>query len=237
MSKKIFEKNLPSINYISKRWPKSKIYLKKYFFKSFKKPDFYKLTSLCFKTLKLKRTKNDQILLRNLSNKCNFDFNSNKYHNCHHFKSVLLISTIFAIKAKINKFDAFLTIIISLTHDMGHLGKRIIKKPYYQEKKTLINLEKILFKHLLSGKKWKRINRIILNTYFNYLPRTTNDIVEKIILTADVASSLIFGRNIGLLMASKLKLEINYNGDSSKLYEDFITLCKQRRFISFKEYE
>lgn len=237
MSEKIFEKNLPSINYISKRWPKSKVYLKNYFFKNYKKPDFFKLTNLCFETLKLAKRTHDQILLRNLSYKCSTNFNNNKFHNSHHSKAVLLISTILAIKSKINKSDAFLVIIISLAHDMGHLGKRILKKPYYQEKKTLVNLEKILFKYILNGKKWKRIKRIILNTYFNYLPDITNDRVEKIILNADVGSSLIFGRKIGLLMASKLKLEINYNGNSSKLYEEFLTLCKERKFISFKEYD
>ena len=237
MSENIFEKNLPSINYISKRWPKSKIYLKNYFFKNYKKPNFFKLTSLCFKTLKLTIRISDQILLKSLSEKCSTNFNNNKFHNYHHFKAVLLISTILAVKSKISKYDAFLIIIISLAHDMGHLGKRILKKPYYQEEKTLTDLEKILFKHILNLKKWKRIKRIILNTYFSCLPDITNDRVEKIILNADLASSLIFGRKFGLLMASKLKLEINYNGDSSKLYDDFITLCKQRNFIFLKEYE
>lgn len=237
MSNTLFEKNIPSINYISSRWPNSKIYLGKYFFKNFNRPDFFKLTTLCLKALKFPTRRNHKILLRNLSNKCNTNFNNNKYHNFHHFKAVLLISTILAVKSKIDKNDAFLIVIISLTHDMGHLGKRILKKPYFQEKKTIIDLEKILFKYLLNGEKWRRIKRIILNTFFKNLPNYPKDRVEKIILTADVASSIIFGKKNGLLMASKLKLEINYNGHSSKLYEDFVTLCKQRKFIYFNELE
>tara|TARA_B100000989_G_C19519304_1_gene463294 strand:- start:262 stop:981 length:720 start_codon:yes stop_codon:yes gene_type:complete len=237
MSNNIFEKNLPSINYISKRWPNSKIYLQKYFFKVFNKPDFFKLTNLCFKELKVSRRNNYKIMIRNIASKCSTNFYFNKFHDLHHFKAVLLISTIFAIKFHINKFEAFLVIIISLTHDMGHLGKRILKKPYFQEKKTIVDLEKILFKFLLNGEKWRRIKKIILNTYFNKLPEDTNDRVEKIILFADISSSLIFGKKIGLLMAKKLKLEINYDGKSSKLYDDFLKRCKQRKLICLKEYD
>ena len=47
----IFEKNYPSLSYIVNNWPNSKHILKKFVLSNQKKPDFYKLCTICLNDL------------------------------------------------------------------------------------------------------------------------------------------------------------------------------------------
>ena len=50
------------------------------------------------------------------------------------------------------------------------------------------------------------------------------DDLEKIILDADILSSLMFGPQVGVKLASRLKQEIRYNDDSELLFSNFLKL-------------
>ena len=55
----------------------------------------------------------------------NFTFNT--YHDQHHFKSVVLIACLLAKLSKLKlEEDKILLVIIALTHDLNHQGRRVI---------------------------------------------------------------------------------------------------------------
>ena len=112
---------------------------------------------------------------------------------------------------------------------MGHQGRRIINKPYYQELITLKNLKPIIFKHLINFEKWNRIQNILLNTYFPKINITTNDLVEKILLDVDIISSMIFGQVSGLILSKRLKHEIKFEKNSQDLYKDFLSHIEKKQ--------
>ena len=130
----------------------------------------------------------------------NFTFNS--YHDQHHFKSVIIIS---CLLAKLSNFkakeDIIWLILIALTHDLFHQGRRIIKTSYYQEEKSFKELYFVAFKKLLNHKKFKRFEKIFRSTYFPIKPEKVDDELEKIILDADILASLMFGMNTGIKLA------------------------------------
>ena len=68
-----------------------------------------------------------------------------------------------------------------------------MSKPYYQELKSYEGLEKILFKKILNFRELKRIKRTFESTFFPIKPKNVADDLEKIILDADILSSLMFG--------------------------------------------
>ena len=222
MRQYIFEKNMPSLDYISNRWPKSRAILSKYSMSNYKKPDLFKLSLACLNGLNHYQRTPLTKSIRELSLICSKNFNSNKYHDQHHFKAVLLLASVFAKVSQLKQIDNLLIVILSLTHDMSHQGRRIINNPYYQEKKTIKHLEKIIFRKILNQQTWNRIKRILLNTYFPVIPKKSSDIVEKIILNADLASSIIFGKKNGLILTRRLKNEINFKDKSINLYSKFI---------------
>ena len=111
---------------------------------------------------------------------------------------------------------------------MNHQGRRIIKKPYYQEIKSALGLERIIFRKILNHKQWQRISRIIKSTYFPVKPETVEDYVEKIILDADVIGSLMFGMDSGIEFARRLKHEIRFSDDSEKLFGGFLKFLSQK---------
>ena len=228
MKQNIFEKNVPSLSYMKIRWPKSIFVIRKYLTCVKKTPNFERICYCFLRDLQYKNIQLFRGILKTLSKKCSMNFTSNKYHDQHHFKSVLLISYILTKKKKINDFEKILLLILSLAHDMDHQGKRIIKKHYYQEEKTLKALQFILFKKLLSFKKWQRIKKIILNTFFLIKPADSMDLIEKIILSSDVASGILFGCDSGLKMASKLKHESNLSTSSIQLYKEFLKKLDER---------
>ena len=231
MKKWIIEKNFPSLYYIIIRWPKSKSIICKYFFSDFRKPNFSKLLNSLLIDHNFQKKKPLLNVLVKLSSICHKNVNSNKYHDQHHTKAVLILSCLFAKKRKIKNYDYVLIIILALAHDMNHQGRRVLHKPYYQERKTIGDLEKILFKSILNNNTWNRVSNILLNTYFPIEPIKINDYLEDILLTADIASSVIFGSEVGLKLAKKLKHEININDRSDLLYENFLKRLKLRKFI------
>ena len=233
MKQYIFDKNAPSLNYISLKWPISKYLVSKYIFSEHKKPDLLKLSLSSLNFLKVKHNKSLFKIFYKLSKQCNLNVYNNKYHNPHHSKAVLIVAVIFAKKLKLTGYEAFLVVLISLAHDMGHQGKRVLKNPYYQEKKTINALNKIMFKILLNNNKWKRIEKILLNTYFSIKPKESSDNVEKIILNADISSSVFFGFSRGLSQSRKLKFEMDYNDKSEVLYENFLEVLKSREVICY----
>ena len=225
----MFGNMMPSMQYIAIRWPSSKSILKKYVLSNQIKPDLFKLCVCCLKDLNVQIKHPIIRALKKLCDDCLKNPTCNSYHNSHHFKSVILISSIFAKILKLKDFENLLLILIALTHDFKHQGRRVIKKPYYQEIKTLNYLKPKIFKYFLNFNKWKRIQRIILNTYFPNHPKTANDIVEKIILDVDILVSIMFKRSTGLIFSERLKHEQKFMQCSTILFENFMTLVKQRK--------
>ena len=147
-----------------------------------------------FKRIKIFKVENYKSIIRKLSKLCLRNTCFNTYHDSHHFKSVLVISCILGKQINLKYKDRLLLVIIALTHDMNHQGRRILmSKPYYQELKSYEGLEKILFKKILNFKELKRIKRIFESTFFPIKPENVADDLEKIILDADILSSLMFG--------------------------------------------
>ena len=223
------DKGIPSINYIVKNWPRSKCILKKYILSNHKQPDLYSIAIICLKELKVFKLKDYKSVIRKLSKLCLRNTCFNTYHDSHHFKSVLIISCILGKRINLKYKDRLLLVIIALTHDMNHQGRRILmSKPYYQELKSYEGLEKILFKKIFVFKELKRIRRIFESTFFPVKPENVEDDLEKIILDADILPSLMFGSQVGVKLARRLKQEIRHKDSSELLFSNFLKLLEGR---------
>ena len=228
MRQYIFEKGNPSLSYIAKNWPRSKYLLKKFVLSNHKKPDFYKICTNCLKDLNVLKLSGYAPILKKLSKLSSKNFTYNSYHDQHHFKSVILIS---CLLAKLSKFkaneDKILLVIIALTHDLNHQGRRIINIPYYQEDKSFKDLAYIIYKKL-TNKKYNRIKRIFRSTFFPVKPLSVTDDLEKIILDADVLASLMFGMSTGITFAGRLKHEIRFDNKTDVLFRGFLKLLDSK---------
>ena len=224
----IFTKMTPSLKYIAIRWPYSKHILKKYVMSNYSKPDLFKLCTSCLKDLNFRINHPLLRSLKDLSLMCNSNPTCNFYHDSHHFKSVVIISSIFAKILNLRGFDVLILIIIALTHDLNHRGRRNLKKPCHQELASIRSLNYKIFKYFLNHNKWKRIERIILNTYFLKSRVISSDIVEKIILDVDILVSMMFGQEWGILLSRRLKHEQKLEVNSKVLFKEFLNLAKER---------
>ena len=223
------DKGFPSIGYIVNNWPQTKNILKKFILSNHKKPDLCSLAITCMHELQVFKINSIKSVLIKCSKLCARNINYNTYHDQHHFKSVLVISCILAKHLSLNYRERVLLIFIALTHDMNHQGRRVLgAKPFYQENKSYEGLEKLLFKKILNYKEMKRIKRIFQSTYFPVKPDHVNDEIEKIILDADILSSLMFGPDVGIKLARRLKHEIRYNEKTELLFTNFLKLLGEK---------
>ena len=118
--------------------------------------------------------------------------------------------------------DKVLLVIISLCHDIEHQGRRIISKPYYQEEISYHLFRRLSYKFFFKKKELQRILRIFKNTYFPEKPKKVSDNLEKIILDADILSSLMFDVTTGLNFAGRLKHELKMISTSEELFQSFL---------------
>ncbi len=219
------EKGFPSLSYISNNWPRTKNILKKFIISNYKNPNLYHLTEICLKESKIFKIRNFKSELKKLAKICSRNIYFNTYHDQHHFKSVMVIACILGKQLKLHHKDRLLLNIIALSHDMNHQGRRVLSgQKFYQEKRSYEDLEKIIFNKILNQKEIKRIKRIFLSTYFPVKPENVNDNLEKIILDADILSSLMFGPQVGIKLAGRLKNEIRYNEETETLFTNFLNL-------------
>ena len=218
-----FEKKFPSISYIANNWPRSKYILKKFILSKHKLPDLYNLCLNCLNDLNVHKIERMKPILKKLSILCSKNVTYNTYHDSHHFKSVIIISCLLAKLSNLkNNEDKLLLVIIALTHDLGHSGRRIQNKSFYQEERSFTELSRVLFKVKLNFKKNQRIKKIFRSTYFPIKPEKVDDHIEKIILDADILASLMFGLNVGVEFASRLKHELRFEGGSRQLFSGFL---------------
>ena len=228
MNRKIFEQGFPNLDFIFKNWPRSKYILKKYIVSRQKKPNLLWLSTICLKELNAFGNHRLFFALKKISNVCSSNL-YNTFHNEHHFKTVLIISFLFAKFNSLKNIDKITLIIVALAHDMNHLGRRLNNEEYYQEKKTVKDLERIVFRTILNHKLWKRIERIILNTYFPKDFKThKKDIVERIILKSDIICSILFNDETGKIFTERLKFELRLNESTEKLFLSFKKKIKKR---------
>ena len=225
MKKRVIDKGWPTISYIVNNWPRTKNILKKFILSNHKKPNLFDLSVVCLNELKVFKIQEYKPVLFKLSKLCSRNIYFNTYHDQHHFKAVLVISCILAKQMDLSHKDRLLLIIIALTHDMNHQGRRILgAEPYYQEIKSYNELEKVIFKKILNFKEMQRVKKIFKNTYFPNKPEFVTDNVEKIILDSDILSSLMFGHEVGVKLARRLNHEIRYNQGSENLFLNFLKL-------------
>ena len=216
------EKNMPSINYIINNWPRSKPILKKFVLSRYLPPDLLKICQSCMKELKVFREKKINLILSRVSKICLINKTYNTYHNSHHFKAVMVIACIIAKNTKLSYREKVLLILISLCHDIEHQGRRIISKPYYQEELSYHIFRRLFYKFFLKKTEHERISRIFRNTYFPNKPKKVSDKLEKIILDADILSSLMFDVATGLNFAKRLKHELKMTSTSEELFKLFL---------------
>ena len=216
------EKNMPSLNYIINNWPRSKSILKKFVLSKHSAPDLLNICQLCLKELKVFREKQIYTILSRVCKICLLNKTYNTYHNSHHFKAVIVTACIIAKNTELSNRDKVLLVIISLCHDIGHQGRRIISKPYYQEELSYHLFRRFFYKVFSKKKELQRILRIFRNTYFPKKPKKVNDKLEKIILDADILSSLMFDVSTGLEFARRLKHELKMTSTSEDLFESFL---------------
>ena len=229
MKNYLIDKGFPSINYIVNNWPLTKNTLKKFILSNHKKPDLYSLTIACMNELRIFKINSYKSILLKCSRLCARNVYYNTYHDQHHFKAVLVISCILAKHLNLKYRDRVLLIFIALTHDMNHQGRRILgATPFYQENKSYEGLEKLLFKKVLNHDQMKRIKKIFQSTYFPIKPENVTDKLEKIILDADILSSLMFGPDVGIKLASRLKHEIRYNDKTELLFTNFLKMLGEK---------
>ena len=224
-----FEKNFPSISYIANNWPRSKHVLKKYILSNQKLPNLYKLCLNCLNDLNVHKVGRMKSVIKKLSILCSKNVTYNTYHDSHHFKSVIIIACLLAKLSKLKNIeDRFLLVIIALAHDLGHLGRRIQNQSFFQEDKSFNELSRILFRFKPSFKENQRIKKIFRSTYFPIKPQKVEDHVEKIILDADILGSLMFGLNVGIEFAGRLKHELRFEGDSKQLISGFLKFLNNK---------
>ncbi len=229
MRKLVIDKGWPTISYIVNNWPKTKNILKKFVLSNHKKPDLYNLLLVCFNELNVFKIKGYKPVLIKLSKICSQNFNFNTYHDQHHFKAVMVISCILAKNVNLNYRERFLLVVIAMTHDMSHQGRRVLgNKPYYQEYISYNGLEKILFKKILNFNEMRRIKRIFKSTYFPEKPKNVKNNIEKIILDSDILCSLMFGHEVGIKLARRLRQEIRHKEGSEILFINFLKLLDDR---------
>ena len=218
-----FEKNFPSISYIANNWPRTKNVLKKFILSNHKLPDLYNLCLNCLNELNVHKIDKMKPVLKKLSILCSKNVTYNTYHDSHHFKSVIIIACLLAKLSNLkNNEDKLLLVIIALTHDLGHLGRRVQNKSFFQEEKSFSELSRILFKVKPNFNKNQRIKKIFRSTFFPIKPEKVDDHVEKIILDADILGSLMFGLNVGVEFAKRLKHELRFEGASKQLFSGFL---------------
>ena len=218
-----FEKNFPSISYIASNWPRTKNVLKKFILSKHKLPDLYNLCLNCLNDLNVHKIDKMKPVLKKLSILCSKNVTYNTYHDSHHFKSVIIIACLLAKLSNLkNNEDKLLLVIIALTHDLGHLGRRVQNKSFFQEEKSFSELSRILFKVKPNFNKNQRIKKIFRSTFFPIKPEKVDDHVEKIILDADILGSLMFGLNVGVEFAKRLKHELRFEGASKQLFSGFL---------------
>ena len=218
-----FEKNFPSISYIANNWPRTKNVLKKFILSNHKLPDLYNLCLNCLNDLNVHKIDKMKPVLKKLSILCSKNVTYNTYHDSHHFKSVIIIACLLAKLSNLkNNEDKLLLVIIALTHDLGHLGRRVQNKSFFQEEKSFSELSRILFKVKPNFNKNQRIKKIFRSTFFPIKPEKVDDHVEKIILDADILGSLMFGLNVGVEFAKRLKHELRFEGASKQLFSGFL---------------
>ena len=218
-----FEKNFPSISYIANNWPRTKNVLKKFILSNHKLPDLYNLCLNCLNDLNVHKIDKIKPVLKKLSILCSKNVTYNTYHDSHHFKSVIIIACLLAKLSNLkNNEDKLLVVIIALTHDLGHLGRRVQNKSFFQEEKSFSELSRILFKVKPNFNKNQRIKKIFRSTFFPIKPEKVDDHVEKIILDADILGSLMFGLNVGVEFAKRLKHELRFEGASKQLFSGFL---------------
>ena len=100
-------------------------------------------------------------VLKKLSILCTKNVTYNTYHDSHHFKSVIIIACLLAKLSNLkNNEDKLLLVIIALTHDLGHLGRRVQNISFFQEEKSFKELSRILFKVKPNFNKNQRIKKI-----------------------------------------------------------------------------
>ena len=157
-----FEKNFPSISYIANNWPRTKNVLKKFILSNHKLPDLYNLCLNCLNDLNVHKIDKMKPVLKKLSILCSKNVTYNTYHDSHHFKSVIIIACLLAKLSNLkNNEDKLLLVIIALTHDLGHLGRRVQNKSFYQEEKSFSELSRILFKVKPNFKKTKELKKYL----------------------------------------------------------------------------
>ena len=216
-----FEKNFPSISYIANNWPRTKNVLKKFILSNHKLPDLYNLCLNCLNDLNVHKIDKIKPVLKKLSILCSKNVTYNTYHDSHHFKSVIIIACLLAKLSNLkNNEDKLLLVIIALTHDLGHLGRRVQNISFFQEEKSFKELSRILFKVKPNFNKNQRIKKIFRSTFFPIKPEKVEDHVEKIILDADILGSLMFGLDVGV--AERLKHELRFEGASKQLFSGFL---------------
>ena len=193
-------------------------------------PDLLNICQLCLKELKVFREKKINTILSKVSKICLINKTYNTYHNSHHFKAVIVTACIIAKNTELSNKDKVLLVIISLCHDIGHQGRRIISKPYYQEELSYHLFRRFFYKVFSKKKELQRILRIFRNTYFPEKPRKVNDKLEKIILDAEILSSLMFDVSTGLEFARRLKHELKMTSTSEDLFLSFLNSINDKSF-------
>ncbi len=216
------QKNIPTLGYIINNWPRTKPILQKFVVSRHSLPNLLKLCNVCLNELKVFREKEILKPLKKVTRLCLINKTYNSYHDCHHFKAVIVIASIIAKKSKLSKREKVLLILIALCHDIDHQGRRIISEPYYQEKKSFIIFKRSFYKTLYKNSECKRIRRIFLNTYFPNKPAKVEDVLEKIILDADILASIMFDVATGLNFAKRLKHELKIASNSEDLLKTFL---------------
>ena len=218
-----FEKNFPSISYIANNWPRTKNVLKKFILSKHKLPDLYNLCLNCLNDLNVHKIDKMKPVLKKLSILCSKNVTYNTYHDSHHFKSVIIIACLLAKLSNLkNNEDKLLVVIIALTHDLGHLGRRVQNKSFFQEEKSFSELSRILFKVKPNFNKNQRIKKIFRSTFFPIKPEKVDDHVEKIILDADILGALLFGLDGAGEFAERVKHELRFEGASKQLFSGFL---------------
>jgi hypothetical protein len=216
------ENNFPSIDYIINNWPRTKPLLKRFILSNHKPPDLYKICLSCLNELAVYKTRKLERILKRLTYICSRNTTSNTFHDSHHFKAVIIISCVISKKMKLTQRDKILLILIALSHDIAHQGRRIISQPYYQEEKSCKVFMQLCYEIHLTRKETNRVSKIFKSTYFPLKPENVDDKLQKIILDADILASIMFDVDTGLKFTSRLRHELRLSNSKESIFKSFL---------------
>lgn len=154
----------------------------------------------------------------------------NRYHHPGHYAHVVMAAGVLAEAARLPGDERSLLILAALIHDLGHHGRRSIKRLYAQERWSATMVRRVLGRAGADMRLAGRLERLLLATAINEdvlrLTILKADPLARLLADADIFASIFYHRDLALKMTRMLKLEQGLPGTPEALLSHFAALIE-----------